>query len=262
MHRSPHRWIRAGFASAILTGSAMAPRAAAAADLQVFAAASLTDALRDIGQAYGAETGQRIVPNLASSSTLARQITEGAPADVFLSADEASMDRLEQAKLLLAGTRSSPLSNTLVVVVPVDSNLAIATPADLVAPGLRALALAEPQTVPAGVYAKTWLTSLDLWQKVVHRVVPTENVRAALSAVESGNADAAIVYRTDAKISKKVRVAYEVKRGDGPPISYAFAALREAKDPEGARRFVAYLAGAKAREIFTAYGFLVPDAKP
>ncbi|MEO6193162.1 MAG: molybdate ABC transporter substrate-binding protein, partial [Thermoanaerobaculia bacterium] len=182
-----------------------------AAELNVAAAASLTDALEEIKVAYEAayekSGGDTIVLNLGASSTLARQIEEGAPADLFLAADEAKMDRLEKGNLVLKGTRRSVLSNTLVVVVPLDSPLRIAAPADLVNPKIRHLALAEPQSVPAGIYAKEYLRGLKLWDKVIDRVVPTENVRGALAAVETGNADAGIVYKTDAGISKKVRVA-------------------------------------------------------
>ena len=156
-----------------------------AADLQVFAAASLTDALREISSEYEKTAGDRPVLNLGASSILARQIQEGAPADLFLSADEAKMDGLEKGKLLLAGTRRSVLSNTLVVVVPVDSNLKISGPADLAAPSLRALALAEPQSVPAGIYAKEYLKRKGLWSKMIDRVVPTENVRGALAAAKT-----------------------------------------------------------------------------
>lgn len=232
---------------------------AAAADLQVFAAASLTDALREISAAYQKTSGDKPVLNLGASSTLARQIQEGAPADLFLSADEAKMDGLERRKLLLAGTRRSVLSNTLVVVVPVDSSLKISAPADLAAASIRALALAEPQSVPAGIYAKEYLKKKGLWSKVIDRVVPTENVRAALAAVESGNVDAGIVYRTDAGISKKVRVAYEVPEAEAPDISYPFAVLADAERREAARRFLDYLASPPSLAVFRRYGFLVRE---
>jgi molybdate transport system substrate-binding protein len=229
----------------------------AAAELQVFAAASLTDALREIAADYEKAVGDKLALNLGASSTLARQIQEGAPADLFLSADEAKMDGLEKRRLLLPGTRRSVLSNTLVVVVPVDSNLKIAGPADLAAPSVRALALAEPQTVPAGIYAKEYLKRKGLWSKVIDRVVPTENVRAALAAVESGNVDAGIVYRTDAGISKKVRIAYEVPKAEAPDISYPFAALAGSEHKEAARRLLEYLASPPALAVFRKYGFLV-----
>lgn len=228
-----------------------------AAELSVFAAASLSDALEEIAAAYEKRSGERIVLNLGASSTLARQIQEGAPADLFLSADEEKMDALEKRKLLLAGTRRSVLSNTLVVVVPADSKLKITGAKDLAAPGLRALALAEPQTVPAGIYAREYLRKQGVWSKVIDRVIPAENVRAALAAVESGNADAGIVYRTDARISKRVRIAWEVPRAEGPKISYPFAVLAGAERKEAARRFLAYLQSAPALEIFRKHGFLI-----
>jgi molybdate transport system substrate-binding protein len=228
-----------------------------AAELNVAAAASLTDALQEIKAAYEKSGGDTIVLNLGASSTLARQIEEGAPADLFLSADEAKMDALEKRGLVLAGTRRSVLSNTLVVVVPLDSPLRIASPADLVNPKIRHLALAEPQSVPAGIYAKEYLRKLKLWDKVIDRVVPTENVRGALAAVETGNADAGIVYKTDAGISKKVRIAYEVPRVEGPKISYPFAVIARSKRQEAARRFLAYLEAPAALAIFAKYGFLI-----
>ena len=229
----------------------------AAADLQVFAAASLTDALREISAAYEKTSGDKPVLNLGASSTLARQIQEGAPADLFLSADEAKMDALEKRKLLLPGTRRSVLSNTLVVVVPADSNLKISGPADLAASSIRAIALAEPQSVPAGIYAKEYLTRKGLWNKVIDRAVPTENVRATLAAVESGNVDAGIVYKTDAGISKKVRIAYEVPKAEAPDISYPFAVLAESEHREAARRFLDYLVSPPSLAVFRKYGFLV-----
>ena len=229
---------------------------ARAADLTVFAAASLTDALEEIGAAYERAGGGKVALNLGASSTLARQIQEGAPADLFLSADEAKMDSLEKRGLILAGTRRSVLSNTLVIVVPRDSAAKIAAPKDLAA--VRTLALAEPQSVPAGLYAREYLTRLGLWDKVAGKVVPTENVRAALAAVEAGNAGAAIVYKTDAGISKKVKVAYEVPLAEGPKISYPFAVVAESKQKAAAKRFLAYLESEPALAVFRKYGFLVP----
>src|SRR5262249_51657235 len=156
--------------------------------------------------------------------------------------DEAKMDDLAKAKLIAPDTRQSLLSNTLVIVVNVDGGAAIGAPADLAKPAIGRLALAEPQTVPAGIYAKEWLQKIDLWKKVIHKVVPPETVAACLAAVEAGNADAGIVYKTDALISKKVKVAYEVAVADGPKISYPLAVLKDAKQPDAARKFTAYLA--------------------
>ncbi len=230
---------------------------AQAAEIHVSAAASLTEALNEIAADYRKASGETVVLNLGASSTLARQIQEGAPADLFLSADEEKMDALDKAGLLLAGTRKSVLSNTLVVVVPADSRLRISRLADLAAPSVRALALAETRTVPAGIYARELLEKRGLWPRLADRVVPTENVRAALAAVESGNVDAGIVYRTDARISKKVRVAFEVPRAEGPAISYPFAVLAGSKRKEAARRVLRYLESPAALEVFRRHGFLV-----
>lgn len=214
-----------------------------AAEVRVLAAASLTDALQEIAREYGQRTGDRIVFSFGASSMLARQIEAGAPADVFLSADERSMDRVQTA------VRASVLSNSLVVV----GDLRIAHPRDLLR--ARTIALAEPSSVPAGIYARQWLETVGLWKAVQPKVIPTENVRAALAAVASGNADAAIVYRTDVRIARQVRVAYAVPRAQTPRISYPFAVLRGAEQPQAARRFFDYLRSKPARDTFARYGF-------
>jgi len=232
------------------------PRAAGA-DVLVFAAASLTDALQEIATAYEKGGGEHVEMSLGASSTLARQIVAGAPADLFLSADEAKMDDLEKQHLVLAGTRSARLSNTLVVVVPSASPLKVASLADLARPEVRHLALADPAGVPAGIYAKSQLEKEGVWPKVSERVIPTENVRAALAAVEAGNAEAGIVYKTDAGISKKVRIAYEVPRAEGPRIVYPFAVVATSQRPEAAKKLLAYLESPAAAEVFKRYGFLL-----
>lgn len=229
---------------------------AGAVEIHVFAAASLTDALQEIATNYQRESGDRVLLNLGASSGLARQIQEGAPADLFFSADEAKMNILEKRGLVLRGTRRSLLSNTLVVVVPADSGLRIGSAQDLASPRIRALALAEPQSVPAGIYAKEYLRSRQLWGKVSDRVVPTENVRGALAAVESGNVDAGIVYKTDARISKKVKIAFEVPRAEGPKISYPVAVVAGSGQEEAARKLLAYLGSPAALDVFRRYGFL------
>jgi len=221
---------------------ALTTRLAAAAEVRVFAAASLTDALQEIAAGYEKQTGDRVLFNFAASSTLARQIELGAPADLFLSADEAKMDALQKRGLVDVRTRASVLSNTLVIVGD-----GIRSPRDLLG---KKLALAEPSTVPAGIYAKSWLVKIGLWPKVAPNVIPTDNVRAALSAVESGNVDAAIVYRTDTK-----RPAFVIR--DGPPISYPFALLTNAEQPRAARRFLAYARSEAALRVFRKHGFLI-----
>ena len=204
------------------------------------AAASLTDVLQEIAKKYEKQTGDRILFSFGASSMLARQIAAGAPADLFLSADEQSMNRVQTS------VRVNVLSNTLVVI-----GKPIRQPRDLLA--MKSIALAEPSSVPAGIYARQWLESLKLWNAIEPKVIPTDNVRSALAAVASGNADAAIVYRTDARISKRVRVTYVVK--DGPRITYPFALLREAEQPAAARRFLTYLRSKPARDTFIRHGF-------
>jgi molybdate transport system substrate-binding protein len=220
---------------------------AVAAEMRVFAAASLREAVEEIARGY---TRDEIVFSFGASSMLARQIQEGAPADLFLSADEAKVDGL--AKRGLVRARTSVLSNSLVIVVPRRDGMSIASPRQLVS--VERIALAEPSSVPSGIYAREWLQRLGLWERLKGKVIPTDNVRAALAAVESGNVDAAIVYKTDARISKDVRVAYEVPRAETPGISYPFAIVR---DTPGARRFLAYLRSKAALQVFARHGFIV-----
>lgn len=230
-----------------------------AADLTVFAAASLADALTEIGEAYARASGERVRFNFAASSTLARQIREGAPADVFFPADEARLDEVAGHGLVVAETRRTLLANTLVLVVPVDRGGGITQPADLVTAAVRRIALAEPNTVPAGVYAKAYLEQAGLWADVSPKVVSAANVRAALAAIEAGNVDAGFVYKTDAARSTRVRIAYEVPASAGPRIAYPVAVLRDARAPEAARRFVTYLASPEARAVFVAHGFVLAE---
>lgn len=237
----------------------MAAVAVQAADLNVFAAASLTDSLKEIGAHYEQETGQKVAFNFEGSSVLARQITEGAPADIFFSADETQMDRLAEKGLIDAATRHDRLGNTLVVVVPADSKLQISSANDLTQNDVQKIALADPKAVPAGVYAKAWLKKVQLWDAIQPKVVPTENVRAALAAVASGNVDAGVVYKTDASISKRVKIAYEVPRADGPDIRYPVAMVKGTLQPDAARAFLKYLGSDEAASVLKKFGFSVRD---
>ena len=221
-----------------------------ATEIRVFAAVSLTEPLQDIERECERATGADIVFHFGASSLLSRQIEQGAPADLFLSADEASVDRLGK----LVTRRASVLSNSLVIIVPND-NKSITKPAHLLR--ARRIALAEPSTVPAGIYARKWLQKIGLWKRVATNVIPTDNVRAALAAVESGNVDAAIVYKTDARIAKRSHVAYVVPRAETPGISYPFALLRDAQDRDAAARLLAYLSTKRARDVFAKHGFLL-----
>jgi molybdate transport system substrate-binding protein len=228
-----------------------------AAEVRVFAAASLSEALTEIGAAYEKTSGDDLSFNFSASSLLARQIEAGAPADLFLSADEAKMNVLHIQKLIVPPTRVSLLSNTLVVVVPARGDTSIRGPRDLVR--CERIALAEPGTVPAGIYAKAWLERVKLWPEVKSKIVPTDNVRSALSAVASANADAAIVYRTDARITDRVRVAYEIPPSETPGIVYSFALVSASEHPAAARRFLKHLASPAALAVFAKHGFLIRE---
>lgn len=246
------------FFSIILAGGILLlAQAVSATQILVSAAASLSDALTKIGANFQAQTGIQIDFNFGASSTLARQIEEGAPADVFFSADETQMDLLEKKGLIVPSTRQTRLANSLVVVVPRDSALQISSPGDLTRADVKQIALADPKAVPAGVYAKEWLEKLHLWQAVEPKVVPTENVRGALAAVASGNVDAGVVYKTDAAISKEVKIAYEVPRADGPNISYPMTLVKGSPQPDAAKKFLAFLSSEEAGQIFARYGFLL-----
>jgi molybdate transport system substrate-binding protein len=226
----------------------------------VFAAASTTDALQEIGRAFSKEQGHTVEFAFGASSDLARQAVAGAPADVFLSADTAKMDQVEKAGLIQAGTRVELLSNRLVVVVPMDSKLKVASAGDL--KSVKRLALADPAAVPAGIYAKAWLEKAGVWKELEPRVVPSLDVRAALAAVEAGRVDAGVVYATDAALSKRVRAVFSVPEAEGPRIVYPVAALSRGKASAAGAAFTAFLRGDTARRIFERHGFIVLSGKP
>jgi len=241
----------------LLCGFVLVTQTAMAANLRVSAASSLTDALHDIARIYERETHDTLLFDFGASSMLARQIAEGAPSDVFFSADELKMDQLQQRGYIVNASRRSILSNTLVIIVPGDSNLKIKATADLAGSAISTIAVAEPQSVPAGIYAKEYLRAQHVWDRIKDKVIPTENVRAALAAVESGNVQTGIVYRTDALISHAVRIAFEVPVSEGPKISYPVAIVADSKQKAVAQKFIDFLLSPPAREVFRKYGFIV-----
>lgn len=233
------------------------PPTAAPVEVTVYAAASLRDVLEALRPACEPVAGATLVFNLGASNDLARQILAAAKADVFFSADEDWMNKVAQAGLLDAATRRSLLSNRLVVVGREGTAPTIASAADLAGPAVRRLSLANPESVPAGKYAKAWLTKAGVWDKVQDRVVPALDVRAALAAVESGGAEAGVVYRTDAMLAKKVRILYQVPDQEAPPISYPVAVLADRPNREAARAVVTCWSGPDAAETFRKFGFIV-----
>ena len=241
---------------ALIVTAALAVCEADSAEVNVYAAASLTDAMKEIAANYEKQSGDKILFNFGASSLLARQIMEYAPADMFLSADEAQMDELQKANLIAIETRRDLLSNLLVIVVPLDSKLGVASPEELVNISQK-VAIADPRAVPAGIYTKQYLTRLGLWQKLEPKIVPTENVRTALAAVESGNVGAGFVYKTDANISSKVKIAFTVPVDQGPVIRYPVALIKDPKNKGAAQAFLQYVESTSARKIFERYGFIV-----
>ncbi len=226
----------------------------------VFAAASLKTALDAIAAHWRKETGGRATISYAASSTLAKQIDNGAPADLFISADQDWMDYLQERKQVDPETRIDLLGNSLVLIAPADSPARVT-----IAPGFPLaaligdghLAMADPGAVPAGRYAKAALTALGVWPAIAGRIAAAENVRAALLLVARGEAPLGIVYRTDAAAEPAVRVVGIFPPDSHPPIVYPMALTRAASP--GAPAFASYLRGAAARALFEAQGFRVLD---
>jgi len=225
-------------------------------EINVYAASSLRDVLQQLAPACEAAVGVHLVFNFGASNDLARQIEAGNKADVFFSADEAWMDHVAQAGLVDVESRHPLLSNRLVVLGLKDTPLKVQSARDLVGPDVRRISLADPEAVPAGKYAKAWLEKSGLWDRLKDRVLPGLDVRAALAAVESGGAEAGVVYRTDAAMSKKVRILFEVPEGEGPRISYPVAALRDRPLHDVARRIVDWFSGPAAAATFEQFGFI------
>ncbi len=236
------------------------PTGAWAAPLTVFAAASLTDALNDIGTLWRAK-GHQVTFSFAASSTLAQQIEHGAPADVFISADELWMDRLAQKKRIDAATRIDLAGNTLVLVEQREGlkQFALKPGADLAAllgPGGR-LAIGDPTNVPAGIYAKQALLKLGLWDSVKDRLAPADSVRSAVLLVAHGETRAGIVYLTDIKTIPGLGVAATFPADSHDPIRYPVAVTTHASVPE-ATEFMAFLHSEPAQDVFKHYGFTPP----
>ena len=220
----------------------------------VSAAISLTDALEQAGRAYRAAGGGEVRFNFAGSNVLARQILNGAPVDLFISADEAQMTLVEAAGGVASGTRIDLLGNHLAVVLSASAP-AIKDAEGLAQPAIRRIALGDPDAVPAGVYARQYLRSGGLWDRVSQKVIPVANVRAALTAAETGNVDAAIVYESDVAAASKTRLAFVVSGTAAPRIVYPAAILARSKARREAERFLAFLRSSEASAIFKRFRF-------
>ena len=226
----------------------------------VFAAASLKTALDEIAARYEAATGDAVTVAHAGSSGLARQIRMGAPADLFISANPGWMDALEAEGLLAPGTRRDLLRNRLVLIAPEGGPPALDPARDDLAAALGTgrLAVALPEAVPAGIYAKAALQHLGRWEGLADRLAPTDNVRAALRLVALGETPLGVVYATDAGVEPQVRVVATFPEESHPPILYPAAILAGRDRPE-ARRFLDFLAGPEAGALFQGHGFALAD---
>jgi molybdate transport system substrate-binding protein len=223
--------------------------------LTISAAASLTEPMQEIAENYSkTHPNMEILLNLASSGALQQQIEQGAPVDIFISAASRQMNELERKGLLLEGSRKDLLKNSMVLVVPNQS--LVNEFADLKDEKVQKIAIGEPASVPAGKYAEEVFAYLGLTDKLAPKLVLAKNVREVLAYVEIGNVDAGMVYQTDAKISRKVRIAATVPDNSHSPIRYPVAVIADSKIPEAAKEFIKYLASPEAMAIFIKYGFV------
>ncbi len=220
----------------------------------VSAAVSLTEVLQQLAPLYQQASGDRLVLNLGASNTLARQIRFDAGVDVFISADEAQMDAV--AMKIDASSRVDLLSNQLAIAIPDDRPRDVMSARDLLDPAIRRIAIGDPAAVPAGVYAKQYLQNIGIWLDVARKIVPAGSVRLALAAVESGAADAAIVYHTDVPVAAHAREALLIPAAEAPRIVYPAAIVRAGGNHEGGQRFLAFLQTPAASAMFTRAGFI------
>ena len=227
------------------------------ADLTIGAAISTSDAVEEISNAFTKKSGIKVRHSFAGTNIIARQIEAGAPIDVFISADTATTDALFTKKLIAKSI--SIAGNQLVIILPITSNRNIDSPETLLS--LKRIAIADPKSVPAGIYAKTWLENESLWKQIHPKLIPLQNVRAALIAAETGNADAAITYRTDALSSKKVKVAQLISSEKTGKITYPAAIVTSSKNKQSAQAYLDFLTSPQAQNILKTHGF-TPLKKP
>lgn len=256
-----------GLCTAVLLAAALAagcgdskqnsPAASAPVELNVSAATSMKDVLTEIQQNY-----QQVKPNVkinfnfGASGSLQKQIEQGAPADIFISAAAKQMDELAGKNLIDLQSRQNLVENQLVMVVPKGSPLALQKFADVNNDTVKKFAMGEPEVVPAGQYAQQVLRKLNLWENVKSKAVFAKDVRTVLTYVETGNVDAGFVYRTDAVISNKVQIAAAAPADSHKPIVYPAAILAGAQQTSAAQDFMAYLQNPEVKAIFEKYGFV------
>ena len=224
-------------------------------ELSIFAAISLTDALGEIGAAFTAENEIKIYYNFAASTTLQRQIEKGATADIFISASPRQVVALGTNELIEAESRHDLLTNGLVLVSDHTTGISVETLADLAAPEISRIAIGHPNIVPAGTYAKEALIHLGLWETLRPKLVFGTDVRATLAYVTAGNADVAIVYKTDTTLTQRIKVLYQLPTETYTPIIYPAVVMKDSPRKQWARRFMTYLRSVESGEIFEKHGF-------
>lgn len=247
--------LRCSFLPLLVSGFWL-PAPKADAELTVGAAISLSDAVTEISAAFEEDTGKKIRHTFAGTNVIARQIESGAPIDVFISADTTHMDALVAKGLIDKDSVRITATNELVVIVPAETRLPPKSPRDLLA--LERIAIADPTSVPAGIYARKWMMAEGIWDRIAPKTIPLQNVRAALIATETGNAPAAITYRSDAISNKKVKVAFAADPGKTGAIAYPAAVVGASGKKREARAFLEFLATDAAVGIFRKHGFGTP----
>lgn len=228
--------------------------------LTISAAASLTDAMSEIEKGFESENPNIDLSfNFGASGALQQQIEQGAPADVFVSAATKNMNALVDEQLIASADQKNLLQNALVAIVPADSQNNIASEKDLTSDAIRTVAIGIPESVPAGTYAKEALTYSKLWDQLESKLVQGKDVRQVLQYVETGNADAGFVYKTDALTSDQVKIAFEVDKASYTPANYPAGIITATKHRTEAEKFYAYLQTPEVLDVFTKYGFSIAE---
>lgn len=239
------------------TNGTAAPTAESA-ELNVSAAASLEKALKKLAAGFEQKENAKLVFNLASSGDLQAQIEQGAPADIFISAANKQMDALEEKGLIDSASRSNLLGNELVLIVPEASNISINKLEDLAqSKDIERIAMGDPDTVPAGKYAKESLEKMKVWEAVQAKIIPGKDVRQILSYIETGNTDIGFIFRSDAESSNEAKIIYSVPSNYHKPIVYPGAVLKDAEQPDLAAKFLKYLKSDEAQQVFKEFGFKI-----
>lgn len=254
-------WILISFFTVISCSQLTSNTDSQKVELTVSAAASMQDAMKEVAEAYQEEhLNTKITYNFAGSGTLTQQIKQGAPVDVFISANENFMDELDKKNFLLPETRKDLLKNNVVLIVPKKDNITnISNFQQLTSSNIKRFSIGEPESVPAGQYAREVLSNLKIYEQVKSKTVFAKDVRQVLSYVESGNVDAGIVYATDARISNQIKIVATAAYNNHEPIIYPVAAIERSKNPEVAKEFIQFLFSNTAKDIFEKYGFEIAD---